>query len=67
MSRLKMGTDSSNGANQNAVVALITNSLTSPVRRRLPRPSHAISIRPTPIHNRIDASTNPWPNRSQDM
>ena len=62
-----MGTDSSNGANQNPVVALITNSLTSPASRRLPSPSHAITIRPTPIHNRIEDSTSPWPYRSQDM
>src|ERR1700761_1602195 len=62
-----MGTDSSNGANQNAVVARMVTSVASPAGARRPSSSHAISIRPTPVHSRIDESTSPWPNRSQDM
>ncbi|COW78893.1 Uncharacterised protein [Mycobacterium tuberculosis] len=67
MSRLKTGTDSSSGASQITVVARMVNSVASPARTRRPRPSHASSITPTPVHNRIDDSTSPWPKRSQDM
>src|ERR1700736_6525008 len=44
----------------------MVNSVASPATTRRPSISHAISIRATPVHNRIDDSTSPWPKRIQD-